>query len=54
MRYLDEFEYLVTSVCGIYWMSIGGYRLLVNEMNESQKRQILQLKVKSPVNNHYL
>ena len=50
MRYLDEFESFVTSVCGIYWMSIGGYRLLVNEMSESQKRQILQLKVKSPSN----
>jgi len=50
VRYLDEFENFVTSVCGVYWMSIGGYRLLVNEVNANQKRQILQLKVKSPSN----
>ena len=48
MRYLDEFEEFVTSVCGVFWMSIGGYILLVNEMNTVQKKQILQLKKKSP------
>jgi len=40
---MEEFEDFVTSVCGVYWMSIGGYRLLVDEMNATQKRQIHQL-----------
>ena len=48
--FLVEFEKLVDTVCGIYWMSIGGYRLLVEEMIEVQKNQIRQLKVKNPLN----
>ena len=48
--FLVDFENLVTSVCGIYWMSTGGYRALMEEMNQVQKMQIRQLRRKNPRN----
>ncbi len=46
--FLVDFENLVTSICGIYWMSTGGYRASIEEMNQAQEKQIRQLRTKNP------
>jgi hypothetical protein len=49
-KVLSEFEKIVTSICGIYWMSIGGYHLLVDEMKKTEFYQIEELKIKDMKN----
>lgn len=45
---LSDFEYVVTSILGVYLNTIGGYRLCLKELIANQEKQLRQLRRTNP------
>ena len=46
--YIDEFEEVVTSIFGVYLMSMQGFNYLVNDLKNRQDKDILEMKNSRP------
>jgi hypothetical protein len=48
INYIDEFEDVVTSIFGVYLMSMQGFHLCVNDLKNRQDKDVLRMKNTRP------